>query len=215
MTKRHVAFIHPDLGIGGAEMLVINLALALESVGYKVTLYTCFFDPNRCFEEAKTLNVQVRGNWFPRSIFGRCLALCAYIRMFLCSLSVMLFEKETIHYVVIDQVSFPIPLLRLKFSNVLFYCHHPDKCLSTNDKQNKFKKVYRFFLDLAEELTTGCAKTIVVNSKYTKQIFREEFPLLRKYFNQGDPEILYPVIKTSNFKKVTRGENGKTIEELL
>jgi alpha-1,3/alpha-1,6-mannosyltransferase len=29
-----VAIIHPDLGIGGAENLIINIALALESRNY-------------------------------------------------------------------------------------------------------------------------------------------------------------------------------------
>ena len=124
----------------------------------------------------------------------------------------MLFEKETIHYVIIDQVSFPVPLLRMKFSNVLFYCHHPDKCLSTNDPGSKLKKIYRFFLDFIEEITTACAKTIVVNSQYTLQIFHQEFPLIKKYLGHPSPEILYPAIKTSSFSKVEKGENGKTIE---
>ena len=35
-----VAFIHPDLGIGGAERLVIDAAMALRSRGHEVELYT-------------------------------------------------------------------------------------------------------------------------------------------------------------------------------
>jgi alpha-1,3/alpha-1,6-mannosyltransferase len=89
--KKRVAILHPDLGIGGAEALIINVALALVSRGYEVTVYTPFFDPNRCLKEAHLLNIQVKGNWFPRTIFGRCIALCAYIRMILCALYVLLF----------------------------------------------------------------------------------------------------------------------------
>jgi len=74
-------------------MLIINLAIALESAGYTVTVYTSYFDPKRCFEEAKTLDVQVVGNWFPRSFFGRFFAFCAYIRMFICALQVLLWPK--------------------------------------------------------------------------------------------------------------------------
>ncbi len=32
--RKTVAIIHPDLGIGGAEMLIINLAMALQDTGY-------------------------------------------------------------------------------------------------------------------------------------------------------------------------------------
>ncbi len=48
-----MAILHPDLGIGGAEQLIINLGLALKTKGYDVEVYTPYFDPNRCFEEAK------------------------------------------------------------------------------------------------------------------------------------------------------------------
>ena len=50
---KKVAILHPDLGIGGAENLIINLALALKQKNYEVKLYTPYFDPNRCFEECK------------------------------------------------------------------------------------------------------------------------------------------------------------------
>ena len=80
-AKKTVAILHPDLGIGGAEQLIINVALALQTKGYEVKVFTPFFDPNRCFKEARDqLTVEVRGSWFPRAIAGRFIALCAYIR---------------------------------------------------------------------------------------------------------------------------------------
>jgi hypothetical protein len=102
--KRHqkrVAIIHPDLGIGGAEQLIINVALALMETGYSVRVFTPHFDPNRCFKEAREkLNVEVHGSWFPRSLlFGRCIALCAYIRMFLCTLWVLFFGGSQDYYI--------------------------------------------------------------------------------------------------------------------
>jgi alpha-1,3/alpha-1,6-mannosyltransferase len=33
-----VVFLHPDLGIGGAERLVVDAALALQAKGHKVTI---------------------------------------------------------------------------------------------------------------------------------------------------------------------------------
>ena len=166
---KRVAILHPDLGIGGAEALIISVALALQQKGYDVTVYTPFFDPNRCLKEAHQLKVSVKGNWVPRAIFGRGVALCAYLRMLLCALYVVLFCGHFDWYV-IDQVSLPVPLLRCR-SKVLFYCHHPDKLLCTN-RQNWLMKLYRLFLDFFEEITTFCANVILVNSAYTRQVFR-------------------------------------------
>ncbi len=115
-------------------------------------------------------------------------------------------------YIVIDQVSFPIPLLRLKFPNIFFYCHYPDKLLSTN-RGSCIMKCYRFVLDTIEELTTAMSKVIVVNSNFTRGVFRRAFPLIRKHFKYHNPEILYPAIKEDAFKLSTNNE--VTIESLL
>ncbi|KAJ3791403.1 hypothetical protein GGU11DRAFT_751884 [Lentinula aff. detonsa] len=48
-----IAFIHPDLGIGGAEHLVVDAALGLQNLGHQVDIYTSHHDLNHCFEETK------------------------------------------------------------------------------------------------------------------------------------------------------------------
>ena len=152
-----VAIIHPDLGIGGAENLIINIALALESKNYKVKIYTPYFDQNRCFEECHDLDIEVHGNLWPRTICGRFIAYCAYIRCLLCALWIILCATEEYDYFILDQVSTPLPLLRFFYhKKIMFYCHHPDKLLCTN-RSNPIMKFYRFFLDLIEELTTSFA----------------------------------------------------------
>lgn len=50
---RNIVFIHPDLGIGGAERLVIDAADGLQSKGHKVTVLTSHHDPKHSFEEAR------------------------------------------------------------------------------------------------------------------------------------------------------------------
>jgi hypothetical protein len=48
---RSVAFIHLDLGIGGAENLVVNAAKGLQEAGYSVKMFTAHHDPARAFKE--------------------------------------------------------------------------------------------------------------------------------------------------------------------
>lgn len=52
-TKRNIVFVHPDLGIGGAERLVIDAAVGLQSLGHKITILTSYRDKAHCFEEAR------------------------------------------------------------------------------------------------------------------------------------------------------------------
>lgn len=46
-------FFHPDLGIGGAERLVVDAAVGLKKKGAKVVIYTNHCDPNHCFDECR------------------------------------------------------------------------------------------------------------------------------------------------------------------
>lgn len=46
IKSNKVAIIHPDMGIGGAEQLMLNLGLALQDLGYNVTIFTPRFDIN-------------------------------------------------------------------------------------------------------------------------------------------------------------------------
>ena len=48
-----VIIVHPDLGIGGAERLIVDAAVALKEKGNDVTIYTSHHDKNHCFPETK------------------------------------------------------------------------------------------------------------------------------------------------------------------
>ena len=65
-----VAFIHPDLGIGGAERLVCDSALALKSSGHTVKIFTSHHDPSHCFAETRdgSLDVEAVGDFLPRQV---------------------------------------------------------------------------------------------------------------------------------------------------
>lgn len=53
MDEKNVVFLHPDLGIGGAERLVIDAAVGLQSLGHNVTVLTSYCDPGHSFEETQ------------------------------------------------------------------------------------------------------------------------------------------------------------------
>lgn len=50
---KNIVFFHPDLGIGGAERLIVDAAVGLQDLGHKVTVFTSHRDPRHCFEEAR------------------------------------------------------------------------------------------------------------------------------------------------------------------
>ncbi len=55
--KKTIVFFHPDLGIGGAERLVVDAAVGLQNRGHKVVIFTSHCDPKHCFDEARDGNI--------------------------------------------------------------------------------------------------------------------------------------------------------------
>ena len=51
--RMKIVFLHPDLGIGGAERLVCDAALALKEKGHKVSFCTTYHNPDHCFPETR------------------------------------------------------------------------------------------------------------------------------------------------------------------
>ncbi|KAJ9509932.1 hypothetical protein QJQ45_011463 [Haematococcus lacustris] len=188
-----VAFLHPDLGLGGAERLVVDAAVELVHHGHSVDMFTAFYDRRRCFEETQSgiFNVIVAGSWFPRHILGRCLALCAYIRCILVALHIAWGHKVQYDVIIVDQVSAVIPVLKLLTSSrILFYCHFPDMLLA--ERRSAIKRMYRAPLDWVEQHTTGQADLVLVNSRFTAGIFASTFQRLAK--RKLEPQVLYPAV---------------------
>jgi len=163
----NIIFIHPDLGIGGAERSVIDAAIGLKSKGHSVQFVTAHHDQNHCFQETKdgTLKVTAVGDWLPRCILGKCYALCAYIRMIYAAIYLVFFCSFKYDLIFCDQISVCVPVLRLSKAAVLFYCHFPDMLLT--QRKTFLKKLYRAPIDWLEEKTTGMAHRVLVNSKFT------------------------------------------------
>lgn len=216
-----IAFIHPDLGLGGAERLVVDAATELVRCGHHVDMFTAFYDPSRCFQETKTggFRVIVAGAWFPRAILGRMLALCAIIRCLLAALVIVwrswTYSSPTIRagacpcydVVIADQVSAVVPVVRaLTSSKVLFYCHFPDLLLAHGREASLLKRLYRAPLDFIEESTTGAADLILVNSRFTQGVFSSTFQRLAQ--RGVVPQVLHPAVQIPSEQQLSDAESA-------
>ncbi|CAJ0919965.1 unnamed protein product, partial [Mesorhabditis belari] len=197
-----VLFLHPDLGIGGAERLIIDAAIALKNKHHDVKIVTAQYDESHAFSETKELDVRVI-KLFPRHILGRFFALCAYIRMIFAAIAICL--KMDFDVVVCDQVSACLLVFKL-FSSArrIFYCHYPDMLLT--ERKTYLKSMYRFLLDSFEEWTTGMADIICVNSQYTAGVVRSTFKSLKDH----KLEVVYPSLNMKYFDEI----ETRTVEEI-
>ncbi|CAD7092824.1 unnamed protein product [Hermetia illucens] len=201
-----ILFLHPDLGIGGAERLMVDAALAMQRKGHTVSFLTNHHDSTHCFEETRdgTLCVDTVGDWLPRQIFGRFYALCAYIRMVYAAFytTLVISRREKIDIIFCDLISLGIPILKYAKAQpkIIFYCHFPDQLLTT--QEGLLKRIYRAPLNLLEELTTGAAHRVLVNSKFTRNVFRKTFQRL-----SVTPDVLYPSLNTKFFDNVKASDN--------
>lgn len=195
-----ILFVHPDLGIGGAERLVIDAALALKAQGHTVSFLTNHHDRNHCFKETidGSLIVKTVGDWIPRNLFGKFNAFFAYLRMIYSALYTVFYlsKEEKIDIIFCDQISLGNPIFRFAENQpkILFYCHFPDQLLAKPG--NLLKQLYRAPLNYLEEKTTGMADGILVNSKFTRRVFKDTFKGLDIV-----PDVLYPSLVTDFFDK--------------
>lgn len=139
-AQKTIVFFHPDLGIGGAERLIVDAAVGLQELGNKVTIFTSHCDPQHCFEEARdgmffasasvttlakidrtvstgTLDVRVRGNsLFPSTFLNRFHILLAILRQIHLVISIAIWSHELDKLkpdvFIVDQLSACVPPLR-------------------------------------------------------------------------------------------------------
>lgn len=145
-----IAFLHPDLGIGGAERLIVDSALALQSTFKELTIWTCRYDPQRAFSDTKNFKIEIRGSHIPRHIFGFAHIFFALLSFLWLTIQVCLRSDANIF--IVDQISAFVFLLKWfkPKSKIIFYCHFPDKRLASHG--NLIKKIYRYPFDFIEKI---------------------------------------------------------------
>ena len=207
---KNIVFFHPDLGIGGAERLVIDAALGLQNLGHKITIFTSYRDINHCFDEARddTLDVRVRGGWlFPPTVIGRFKILCSILRQIHLLVAItwtgeLAKLKPTAFF--IDQLSAGIPFLRWFWEDqkILFYCHFPDLLL-VQGRKSWYKRIWRIGFDWLEGWGTRGADRVVVNSGFTKGVVQNIWQGLGGERGVG---VVYPCVDTRRKENVEQSK---------
>jgi len=214
-TPIKVVFIHLDLGIGGAEQLVLSLAGASQAAGHNVTIVTSRCDQDHCFSPVKkpfgklASSVQVCGRFLPANLAGMATALCSSLRMLYLSFWTIRTHHDA-DILVMDVLPTSIPFLAsLTMAGVLFYCHFPDKLLTRDTvngeptdagaQRSMLRNLYRSLLDSLEESTMSYSDVLVVNSNFTRSKVQQVFPSLQ----QKAMKVLYPALEMDKFAKPT------------
>ncbi len=183
----NVAILHPELGLGGAERLIVDAAVALQRAGHRVTIFTAHHDRGRCFDETRdgTLDVRVRAARLPLHVGGHLRAPAAIARMLAIG-GAAVRQAGPLDVIFCDTVAHAIPLLRRRTrAAIVFYCHFPDQLLTP--VRRGWYRWYRAPLDRWEEAGLRRADRVLVNSAFTAAVFRDTFPNLRRA-----PQVLHP-----------------------
>src|SRR3569623_797146 len=158
-----VVFLHLDLGIGGAEQLVLQLAQASTDCQHSVALVTTRCDPHHCFEPVKPngslhASLRVWGRWIPADVFGYGRTWCSTMRVLYLTMVIILGRDPLVQdadVIVVDVLPTPLPFLaQFTKASLLFYCHFPDKLLKRSDASStsSLKRRLQVFITLYRSL---------------------------------------------------------------
>jgi alpha-1,3/alpha-1,6-mannosyltransferase len=238
LAPSNVVIIHPDLGIGGAERLIIDVALALQNRGHRVTIYTSHCDKSHCFEEARdgTLDVRVRGNTiFPAHVFGRLHILMASLRQLHLTASLLselgsrdqpntsttkndpTTDKNHIQddIFIVDQLPACVPILKTfsqprksRTQRILFYCHFPDQLLARRNEGGSLLRLAKILYRYPFDWFEGWAL-----SASDRVVANSNFSrgVVRDVFGPdllGDVEVVYPCVDTDAKITPEKTESG-------
>lgn len=171
--RLRIGFIHPVLGLGGAERLVVDAALELRARGHDAAILTAEWTPARAFPETRDgrVEVRVRGGFLPATIAGRLQAPCAIARQWWLAGTAM---AEGHDVLIADIAPYALPWLRVLRAlarrggpapKLVYYCHYPDQLLAP--VRRGWYRAYRWPLDVVEGPAMRAADRVLVNSAFT------------------------------------------------
>ena len=161
-------FLHPDLGIGGAERLVLAFSKALREGGWETTFWVNRHEPTRSLAEAAEETIRCAQTRIPRSLGGRLQYLLALLRLraAIKEFSPMVPAPDLI---IVDVVPHVVPMLRRLYpdSAIAIYCHFPEAAFNRG-LCGVGRTVYRNGLDFLEQRAYLAADRILCNSSHTR-----------------------------------------------
>lgn len=172
--RLRVAFVRPNLGLGGSERLVVDAALELTARGHTVAILVAAHDRAHAFPETLDgrLDVRVHGAFLPARIANRVEASCTAVRV-LWVATALAHARESYDVVVADLVPWALPLLRAlrrtavpaRRPRLVYYCHYPDQLLAP-PRRGPYA-AYRAPLDRLEVPGMRAADLVLANSAFT------------------------------------------------
>jgi alpha-1,3/alpha-1,6-mannosyltransferase len=193
-----IALLHPELGFGGSERLMLDAALELTRRGHRVTTLTSRCDPARAFADATSgaLDVRVRSAWIPHELGRRARVPLAMLKMTALARATRR-ELGRVDVVLCDLVPQAVPIVRAVVgAPVVFYCHYPDSLLAPVG--SAWYRIYRRGIDEFERRGLRACARILVNSRYTLERLREVVPDLG-----GVPcDVIAPGVSIESFERL-------------
>lgn len=72
VKKIKIAFLHKALLFGGAERLILDMALSFKDQGHQTTIYTAEYEPEKTFPEFQDAGVTIKVANLSNSLESRC-----------------------------------------------------------------------------------------------------------------------------------------------
>lgn len=141
-----IGFVHPDLGVGGAERLVADAVEEMVRRGHFVAVFTSHYDSKKTLftnngtskSTASFLGakITIRGDFLPTNIFGLFHLFFAGLRSIYLAMWIYLFCTQHFDIIFVDQNAISLPILMYCARKIVFYCHYPDKLLAKSIAQD-------------------------------------------------------------------------------
>lgn len=195
--RLRIGFLHPVLGIGGAERLVVDAAVELRARGHDVSILTAEWTPARAFPETRDgrVDVRLRGAFLPATIAGHLQAPCAIARQWWLAAAATAQAHDVL---IADIAPYALPWLRALRAfplpgrpapRLVYYCHYPDQLLAP--RRQGWYRAYRWPIDAVEGPAMRTADRVLVNSAFTARAVAR--------LGVTNTQVLYPGVPVETY----------------